>query len=147
MATTGLKPSALDAGAWARGRSAVWHKGLFHAVRNRQGVGTRPSMDPEPPMYPAKTAKPNWQTRPTNQARSSESGERHLLRRIHLAGKSLNKETKICGGVRLSEVNFKTMESRICPRLYFAGELLDVDGLTGAFNFQAAWTTRLDCRK
>ena len=46
-----------------------------------------------------------------------------------------------CGGVRLSEVNFKTMGSRICPGLYFAGELLDIDGITGGFNFQAAWTT------
>ena len=43
--------------------------------------------------------------------------------------------------MRLSEVNFKTMESRLCPGLYFGGELLDVDGLTGGFNFQAAWTT------
>jgi predicted Rossmann fold flavoprotein len=46
-----------------------------------------------------------------------------------------------CGGVRLNEVNFKTMESRLCPGLYFAGEILDIDGLTGGFNFQAAWTT------
>ncbi len=46
-----------------------------------------------------------------------------------------------CGGVNLDEVNFKTMESRVCPGLYFAGEILDIDGLTGGFNFQAAWTT------
>ena len=46
-----------------------------------------------------------------------------------------------CGGVNLDEVNFRTMESRICPGLYFAGEILDIDGLTGGFNFQAAWTT------
>lgn len=46
-----------------------------------------------------------------------------------------------CGGVNLDEVNFKTMESRLCPGLYFAGEILDIDGLTGGFNFQAAWTT------
>jgi predicted flavoprotein YhiN len=46
-----------------------------------------------------------------------------------------------CGGVRLKEVNFKTMESRLCPGLHFAGEILDIDGLTGGFNFQAAWTT------
>jgi predicted flavoprotein YhiN len=44
-------------------------------------------------------------------------------------------------GVRLGEVNFKTMESRVCPGLFFAGELLDLDGITGGFNFQAAWTT------
>jgi predicted flavoprotein YhiN len=43
--------------------------------------------------------------------------------------------------VRLGEVSFKSMESRICPQLYFGGELLDIDGLTGGFNFQAAWTT------
>ena len=46
-----------------------------------------------------------------------------------------------CGGVALREVDFKTMESRICPGLFFAGEILDIDGLTGGFNFQAAWTT------
>jgi predicted Rossmann fold flavoprotein len=57
-------------------------------------------------------------------------------------GKSLNKDEFVtCGGVRLSEVNFKTMESRVCPGLHFAGELLDIDGITGGFNFQAAWTT------
>jgi hypothetical protein len=59
-----------------------------------------------------------------------------------VAGKSLNKDEFVtCGGVRLGEVNFKTMESRICPGLHLAGELLDIDGLTGGFNFQAAWTT------
>ena len=59
-----------------------------------------------------------------------------------VVGKSPNKaEFVTCGGVRLSEVNFKTMESRIVPGLYFAGELLDIDGITGGFNFQAAWTT------
>ncbi len=46
-----------------------------------------------------------------------------------------------CGGMRLSEVNFKTMESRLRPGLFFAGEILDVDGVTGGFNFQSAWTT------
>jgi predicted Rossmann fold flavoprotein len=57
-------------------------------------------------------------------------------------GKSLNKEEFVtCGGIPLREVNFKTMESRICPGLFFGGELLDIDGLTGGFNFQAAWTT------
>jgi predicted Rossmann fold flavoprotein len=67
----------------------------------------------------------------------------HLTRtELPVTGKSLNKDEFVtCGGVRLREVNFKTMESRICPGLYFAGELLDVDGITGGFNFQAAWTT------
>lgn len=57
-------------------------------------------------------------------------------------GKTTNKEEFVtCGGVRLKEVNFRTMESRIVPGLYFAGECLDLDGVTGGFNFQAAWTT------
>jgi predicted Rossmann fold flavoprotein len=61
---------------------------------------------------------------------------------FQVSGKSLNKDEFVtCGGVRLSEVDFATMESRTCPGLYFAGELLDIDGITGGFNFQAAWTT------
>ena len=64
------------------------------------------------------------------------------LTQLQVVGKTLNQDEFVtCGGVRLSEVNFKTMESRICPSLYLAGELLDIDGLTGGFNFQAAWTT------
>ena len=61
---------------------------------------------------------------------------------LPVTGKSLNKDEFVtCGGVRLNEVNFKTMESKLSPGLYFAGELLDIDGITGGFNFQAAWTT------
>jgi predicted Rossmann fold flavoprotein len=61
---------------------------------------------------------------------------------LEVNGKSLNKDEFVtCGGVSLREINFKTMESRITPHLYFAGELLDLDGVTGGFNFQAAWTT------
>lgn len=61
---------------------------------------------------------------------------------FEVTGKSLNKEEFVtCGGVKLGEVDLKTMESRVCPGLHFAGEILDVDGITGGFNFQAAWTT------
>jgi predicted Rossmann fold flavoprotein len=61
---------------------------------------------------------------------------------LEVNGKSLNKDEFVtCGGVSLREINFKTMESRITLGLYFAGELLDLDGITGGFNFQAAWTT------
>ena len=59
-----------------------------------------------------------------------------------IEGKTTNKEEFVtCGGVILNEVNFKTMESKICPNLYFAGEILNIDGVTGGFNFQNAWTT------
>lgn len=57
-------------------------------------------------------------------------------------GKSMFKEEFVtCGGVKLAEVDFKTMESRLAPGLHFAGEVLDIDGITGGFNFQSAWTT------
>jgi predicted flavoprotein YhiN len=46
-----------------------------------------------------------------------------------------------CGGVHLGDVNFKTMESKVTPGLFFACEILDIDGITGGFNFQATWTT------
>ena len=46
-----------------------------------------------------------------------------------------------CGGIALSAVSQQTWESRRVPQLYFAGEVLDIDGVTGGFNFQAAWTT------
>jgi predicted Rossmann fold flavoprotein len=57
-------------------------------------------------------------------------------------GKSTFKEEFVtAGGIDLDEVDFRTMESKRCPGLYFAGEILDVDGITGGFNFQNAWTT------
>lgn len=59
-----------------------------------------------------------------------------------IAGKGTFKEEFVtCGGIRLQDVNFQTMESKICQGLYFAGEILDIDGVTGGFNFQNAWTT------
>ncbi|MCL1463594.1 NAD(P)/FAD-dependent oxidoreductase [Argonema galeatum] len=57
-------------------------------------------------------------------------------------GKGVFKEEFVtCGGVSLKEVDFKTMESKCCAGLYFSGEILDIDGVTGGFNFQSAWTT------
>lgn len=66
-----------------------------------------------------------------------------LLRDLYpIHGKSMNKEEFVtCGGVNLSEVDLRTMQSRLLPQLYFAGEVLDIDGVTGGFNFQNAWTT------
>jgi predicted Rossmann fold flavoprotein len=83
----------------------------------------------------------------TRWAEASRTARHRLVQQLvqtvlPVTGKSLNKEEFVtCGGVRLNEVDFKTMESRITPGLHFAGELLDIDGLTGGFNFQAAWTT------
>lgn len=65
------------------------------------------------------------------------------LKRLDLpvTGKSPSKEEFVsCGGVPLNEVNFQTMESKKVPGLYLAGEILDIDGLTGGFNFQSCWS-------
>lgn len=59
-----------------------------------------------------------------------------------IMGKGIFKEEFVtCGGIDLKQIDFKTMESKQCPNLYFAGEILDIDGVTGGFNFQSAWTT------
>ena len=59
-----------------------------------------------------------------------------------LAGRAPFKDEFVtCGGVSLKAVNPSTLESKHVPHLYFAGEVLDIDGVTGGFNFQAAWTT------
>ena len=59
-----------------------------------------------------------------------------------IAGRAAFKDEFVtCGGVDLAAVNTNTLESKTLPQLYFAGEVLDVDGVTGGFNFQAAWTT------
>lgn len=59
-----------------------------------------------------------------------------------LEGKTTYKQEFVtAGGIELKGVNFSSMESKILPNVYFAGEVLDIDGVTGGFNFQAAWTT------
>jgi predicted Rossmann fold flavoprotein len=82
--------------------------------------------------------------------RWSELSKHHLHSLLHTlkhtplqtSGKSTNKDEFVtCGGVALNEINFKTMESKLLNNLHFAGETLDIDGITGGFNFQAAWTT------
>jgi predicted Rossmann fold flavoprotein len=61
---------------------------------------------------------------------------------FEIDGKSTFKEEFVtAGGVQLKEINFKTFESKLCPNLFFAGEVIDVDAITGGFNFQNAWTS------
>jgi predicted Rossmann fold flavoprotein len=60
---------------------------------------------------------------------------------FHVQGKTTFKEEFVtAGGVSLKEINFKTFESKRVPGIYFAGEVLDIDAITGGFNFQNAWT-------
>ena len=56
-------------------------------------------------------------------------------------GSSNKEEFVTCGGVALDEIDFRRMESKKHPGLHFAGEVLDIDGITGGYNFQSAWTT------
>lgn len=84
---------------------------------------------------------------PVRWAELSRKGSQALVNELtagefQVTGKGVFKEEFVtCGGVDLNEVDFRTMESRLCPGLYFAGEILDIDGITGGFNFQNAWTT------
>lgn len=69
--------------------------------------------------------------------------EKILTENIYLVNdKTKYKEEFVtAGGISLKEINFKNMESKICKDLYFAGEVLDIDGITGGFNFQSCWST------
>ncbi|WP_417397095.1 NAD(P)/FAD-dependent oxidoreductase [Gimesia chilikensis] len=84
---------------------------------------------------------------PVRWAELSKNGSQSLVKELtagefQVTGKGVFKEELVtCGGVDLNEVDFRTMESRLCPGLYFAGEILNIDGITGGFNFQNAWTT------
>ena len=61
---------------------------------------------------------------------------------FNISGKTTFKEEFVtAGGINLEEIDFNTMQSRICPGLFFAGEVINIDGVTGGFNFQNAWTT------
>jgi len=60
----------------------------------------------------------------------------------HVRGKTTFKEEFVtCGGINLANIDMKTMQSKVAKNLYFAGEVADIDGITGGYNFQAAWTT------
>jgi hypothetical protein len=61
---------------------------------------------------------------------------------VDVRGKTTFKEEFVtCGGIDLNSISMDTMESKTIPGMYFAGEVLNIDGITGGFNFQAAWTT------
>ncbi len=67
---------------------------------------------------------------------------------FNMEGKTTFKEEFVtCGGVNLKEIDFKTMQSKLMPGLFFCGEVLNIDGITGGFNFQSAWSTAWICAK
>ena len=86
----------------------------------------------------------------TSEKPCGELGSKGTNRLVHVltsdsyavAGKGAYRDEFVtCGGVSLESVSMRTLESKSCPGLYFAGEVLDIDAITGGFNFQAAWTT------
>ena len=77
-------------------------------------------------------------------------GRKNINRIVHtllndeyeVSGKTTFKEEFVtCGGISLQDIDIKTMQSKRYSSLYFAGEILDIDGITGGFNFQNAWTS------
>jgi hypothetical protein len=87
-------------------------------------------MDPATPLG-------KWQNRALAQLAAKMHADPYAI-----DGKTTYKQEFVtAGGVDLKDVDFKTMQSRITPGLFFAGEILNIDGITGGFNFQNAWTT------
>jgi predicted flavoprotein YhiN len=65
-----------------------------------------------------------------------------VAQEYEVKGKTTFKEEFVtAGGIKLSEIDAHTMQSKIVPNLFFAGEVMDIDGITGGFNFQHAWTS------
>ncbi len=125
-------------------------EGRFHALRDewrKRQVASRSPFDQIPKrlwdrLVEAAGIDPDcrWAEFPKAKSRALTSQLKEA--RFEVKGKSTNKDEFVtCGGVRTDDVDMRTMESRVTPGLYFAGELLDVDGVTGGYNFQNAWTT------
>ena len=114
----------------------------FHAT---QSINTRPWQEIPKRLWEYFLAKAEMKTE-LRWADVSKKQFNRLLENLvndtyQANGKTTFKEEFVtCGGVSLDDVDFKTMQSKKCENLFFAGEILDIDGITGGFNFQAAWT-------
>ncbi len=85
------------------------------------------------------SAEANWAD--LNKKQMQELAQQLTAARFQVKGKSTNKEEFVtAGGIQLKEINFKSFSSKVLPNLFMAGEVLNIDALTGGFNFQAAWT-------
>ena len=81
-----------------------------------------------------------WADLPAKQ--QNQLAKQLCAQQFHVKGKTTFKEEFVtAGGIKLNEIDANTMQSKIVPNLFFAGEILDVDGITGGFNFQHAWTS------
>lgn len=116
-------------------------------ANSRKKPGAHPLFDPLPARLWKHLTEAAGISESQNWADLSKAVLRKLAEelaagRYVIRGKGQFKDEFVtCGGVELDEVDFKTMQSKKIPGLFFAGEVLDIDGLTGGFNFQSAWTT------
>ena len=118
----------------------------FRLANSKKQVATHPQFDLPTRLWRTlvEQAGIGGETRWSEVPAKAQNRLLELLLRtpLQVQGKTTHKEEFVtCGGIPLAEVDLKTMASRRVPGLYFAGEVLDVDGITGGFNFQAAWTT------
>ncbi|MBC7879624.1 MAG: NAD(P)/FAD-dependent oxidoreductase [Anaerolineales bacterium] len=120
-------------------RHKDWHENV------RKKVVTEPAFTQIPARLWKQLAQEivkekNWGD--VSKAELRKLAEELTASQFEIKGKGQFKEEFVtCGGVKLNEVDFKTMHSRVVNDLYFAGEVLDIDGITGGFNFQSSWTT------
>lgn len=110
----------------------------------RKKVSTHPAFSQIPvrlwKQLAARISEKNWGD--VSKAELHQAANELTAGEFKIDGKGQFKEEFVtCGGVELHEVDFKTMQSRLVDDLYFAGEVLNIDGITGGFNFQSAWTT------
>ncbi|OGX89724.1 flavoprotein [Hymenobacter coccineus] len=118
----------------------------FRQENGRKGIAANPQLGLPQRLWRtlAEQAGIGPEVRWSDLPAKSQNRLLELLLRTPLAvrGKTTYKEEFVtCGGIALADIDLQTMESRRVPGLYFAGEVLDIDGITGGFNFQAAWTT------
>ena len=118
----------------------------WRTTHSKKQVSTESPFDLPRNLWKALVGLPNmtpeqkWGQLSNKQA--TEIGSKLHEDNYKIHGKTTYKQEFVtCGGVSLSEIKFRTMESLLCPGLFLAGEILDIDGVTGGFNFQAAWTT------
>jgi len=128
----------LDSALEVLQRNKDWHENA------RKKVATQPAFSQIPTRLWKQLTQfigdKNWGD--VSKAELRKLAEELTAGQFAIIGKGQFKEEFVtCGGVKLSEVDFKTMQSRLVNGLFFAGETLDIDGVTGGFNFQSAWTT------
>lgn len=116
----------------ARARQVAAHADIFASLPQRLWRS----------LAAAAGLQPQQRWADTSNEQLSRLAQELCAGRYTLQGKAAFKDEFVtCGGVSLKEVDFQHMQSHLIPGLYFAGEVLDIDGLTGGFNFQSAWTT------